>query len=64
MLPDSKHFIPRVEFDEMVPSFNIEGREKDRMYTEYLETGRTQIPVTNYIEESFESSDMRDTVEE
>lgn len=61
---DSKAFIPRQEFEKMISSLGIDGREKDKMYTEYLETGRTQIPVSNYIEESFESSDMRDTVEE
>ena len=61
---DLNPLIPRQEFEKMISSFGIDGREKDKMYTEYLETGRTQIPVSNYIEESFESSDMRDTVEE
>ena len=43
-------------FDKMVSPYNIEGDEKSRMWRQYQKDGRTQIPVTNFVEKVAETN--------
>ena len=51
------------EFNKMVDTYHIDENEKTRMFWEYRSTGRTQIPVSNYIEEATEPNGLTDVVE-
>ena len=43
-------------FDKMVCPYNIDGEEKSRMWRQYQKDGRTQIPVTNFVEKVAETN--------
>ena len=55
--------ICREDFDKMVSPYHIEEEERARMWWQYHKEGRTQIPVTNYVERVAETNGLSEVVE-